>query len=254
MTDFDDNRVAARERLHRPVPRERRKVRGQVSELVVEDERCDKEFEQAEADRRREAWLDEQNDRQKARRAVRRQMTLGQRLDVALREVGLGTGTRARPIATMKSSSAEGSPSSRSQPHVAGADIDHASEKIREHLATIEQATDLIRHHLVMIEQAADIEQGLARHEPVGDTPGHTGVQSGATDRAGRMLTGQEKDRVIFDDFQGVPASQVAQEAPYLGKDARTVERARVREAAIRELRVNPATGEVLGKVEKDAA
>jgi hypothetical protein len=234
----DDNRVAARERLQRPVPRERRKVRGQVSELVVDDERCDRRFEDEEAQRRRDEWLNEQADRLKARQAVRRQMTLGQRLDVALTEIERGKGTRARPIATQRSTT-DGSPSSRSQPHVSGPEIDHALK--------------LIAHHVKTIERACDAERGLLRVEPVGDRPGHTGVVAGPDDKAGRMLTTAERDEIIWRDFQGIPAATVASEAPYLGKDARTIERARMREAAIRELRVDPMTGEVLGKVENAA-
>lgn len=233
---MDDNRVAARKRLQQPVPRERVKIRGQVSELVVDDERCDRDFEDDEAIRRRSEFLAGQHDRLKARQAVRRQMTLGQRLDVALTEIERGKGTRARPIAAQRSSTAEGSPSSRPQPYVAGPEI--------------EQALKLIDHHVRTIEEACDAERGLTRVEPEGDRPGRVGSVVGADDRPGRMMPSAERDEIIWRDFQGVPAATVASEAPYLGKDARTVERARVREGAIRKLRVNPTTGEVLGKLE----
>lgn len=236
----DDGRDKARAQLKRPgPPREHRRVGGQVSDLVVDDERCDREFEDAEARRRRDEWDASQDDRLKAREATRRQMTLGQRLDVALTEIERGKGIRARPIASSRASGAEDSPGGRRPSHVSGPEI--------------EQALTLIDHHVKRIERELDADLGLvktaARAAEGKVVAGSTGALSSA-----RLRGSDERDRIVWEDFEGIRADQVAEEAPYLGTSARTIERAREREAAKRGVRVRLVDGVVLGKVEGKAA
>lgn len=95
----------------------------------------------------------------------------------------------------------------------------------------------LIWHHVRMLERIGDEEQGL--REPLSD---------------GRLLTTAERDRMVWEDFAGVRAENVALEAPYLGTSARTIERARVAEARRRGVKVRPIDGVVLGEREEQAA
>jgi hypothetical protein len=62
-------------------------------------------------------------------------------------------------------------------------------------------------------------------------------------------MTAQERDNVIWQEFKGVRAEDVANAAPYLGTSARTIMRARKREAERRKVKVNATTGIVTGKV-----
>lgn len=284
MTGADDKRDQVRERLRQPVPRERRKVGGQVSELVVDDERCDREFEQGEADRRRDAWEATQIQRTRDRAAERRGWTLGRRLDASLAEIELGKGIRARPIASHRAGS-DDHPGGRRPNDALGTEIDQAVARIHEHVSDWETGRNwspistltlgarldlaqrggfselslhICRNHVRTIEQALDAELGLIKVQPIGDTPGRTGGiaaagGSHAQERAARMIPGADRDRDVWERWQGVDSKTVAREAPHLGKDRRTIEKARLREAAVRRLRVDPKTGEVLGKVEEAA-
>lgn len=59
------------------------------------------------------------------------------------------------------------------------------------------------------------------------------------------QLTTPERDQLVWEQFHGVRSEVVAQQAPCLGSSARTIERARVAEAARRGVRVRPKTGEL---------
>jgi hypothetical protein len=67
-------------------------------------------------------------------------------------------------------------------------------------------------------------------------------------------MTGDEKDRVIWENFEGVHSAEVARVAPYLGGSARTIERARSREAKKRGLVCRLTTGEITGTTLSQAA
>jgi hypothetical protein len=68
------------------------------------------------------------------------------------------------------------------------------------------------------------------------------------------MMTTLERDRIVWDDFQGIAAQQVADEQPYLGTSARTIERARRDEAKRREVIVRPSDGTVVRDMTSEEA
>lgn len=232
---MDDNRDQARRRLKSQLPAERLKSPdGELLELVVDDVRCDREFEDEETRRRREQWEAEQDARRRERQSDRSTRTLGDRLDRALFQLEVRQGTRARPIASTRGGG-EGSPGGNRPSHVGGADVSHHVQ--------------LIDHHVRMIEEALDAEAGLLRREPMGDSSGAAG---GMTN--GRLMTTADRDRIVWEDFHGVRAEQVAEEAPYLGTSARTIERARAAEAERRGVRVRLVDGTVLGPAKRTEA
>lgn len=222
-----EQRARSRRDERRPKLRERRYVDGEGHDLVVDDVRCDREWENANADQVREDWETQRDERRRQRQAERSRMSDGQRLDRALMELELGIGRRARRIESARSTGDDRNPGGNRPTHVEGVDIDLPLR--------------LIRHHLATIEQALDAELGLIRVAPVGSHPGHVGGME-----AGKMMTRDERDRIVWEEFAGVPAQQVADEAPYLGTSARTIERARKREAAARRVVVRPSTGDVV--------
>jgi hypothetical protein len=230
----DVERYREQQRRHArftPPAEQRRGADGETYEQVVDHDRCDREFEDVEAERIRAQWEADRDERAKQRDAERRRMTLGARLDHAVFEVELGKGLRARPIKA-ESNSADKANAGPAKP--AGPEL---TARLR-----------LIEHHVRMIERDADAEKGHAKSEPVGQQHGAVG---GSDSR--RFFSTEERDRIVWDDFQGVRSDVVAREAPYLGTSARTIERARTDEAKRRGVRVRPVTGEVLGDLEAAA-
>jgi hypothetical protein len=234
---FEDHRDQVRERLRRPGrPKEVMTVDGKTTQLVGDVERVDREWEDEEARRRREFWIDGRGDRLKDRQAARATMSAAERLDTALQQLSLRLGgMRSRSVEAMRSA---GKPDSGAPP----APTD-STRSLDHHLV-------LIAHHVEAIEREVDVQDGLYQVE--GSTEGFYGTHgnSGSLDDF-RLRGTAERDRIVFDDFQGVRSEDVAREAPYLGSSARTIERARTQEAERRGLRVRPVDGTVLGPVEE---
>jgi hypothetical protein len=143
-------------------------------------------------------------------------MTLGARLDHAVRQLGTISTTPARPLTREAKNSTENDESEGGPPKV-------ATPQIQANMTIID-------FHVREIERKLDEERGLTR--PRGD---------------GRLL-GEEKDRMIWEEFQGVRADDVAAAAPYLGTSGRTIMRAREREAKRRKVKVRLVDGIVIGK------
>lgn len=211
---------------------------GRTIELVGADdpvtgERVDPVWEGEEADRRREVFANGRHNRLEDRRAERDRRSYGERLDHAYRALGLGVGgMRSRPVQASRGGG-QGSPEPKpADPH-------------RE--AEIQGRLSLIAHHVHYLESLLDSDDGLLREEPPGAQGmyGHPGQIGGYSST--RMMTTRDRDRIVWDDFQGVRSEIVAREAPYLGSSARTIERSRRSEAARRGLRCRPVDGTVLG-------
>lgn len=230
----DDGRDVARRAVQRHTPKERVFVAGESYTLIGDEERVDREWENDEARVRREAFEEERDSRARQRQAEREKLTLGVRLDRALFEVERHKTTRARALAPSWNTG-EGSPGGMAPPQVGGAEVD--------------RAVQLIEHHVRAIEEALDAELGLLTRPPIGDSSGAAGGMV-----AGRLMSTAERNRIVWDDFQGVRAEQVAREAPYLGTSARTIERARAAEAAARGVRVRLIDGVVIGPREEGRA
>jgi hypothetical protein len=211
-----------RERSHRDErrrqPRELRFAPAGPEEYVGEDPRCDQQFENAEAERRREIWEAEAVQRDRARQAGRQHLTLGQRLDRALGALTAMSTAPARRIERGR-----------------GGESEHVGPPPAPEIDGLERELRVARYAIEQIEAILDSERGAHRMP------------------AARMI-GAEKDRIIWDNFQGVRSAEVARVAPYLGGSARTIERARAREAEERGLRCKLTTGEVLGPVLRTAA
>jgi hypothetical protein len=232
-----DDRDRVRAALARPpAPRGQVKVGGVVYELVGEEERVDPGWEERNALEAHARWESERAARLADRQAGREQLTLGARLDRALVEIELGLGKAARAI-TAGRSTEDGSPAGLLH------DVDQNGTARVDFGPDIDQPLKWIRHHVQAIEEALDAELGLLDRAPVGDRPGRTGERG----VSGRMMSTGDRDRVVFDDFQGVRADDVARQAPYLGSSARTIERARTAEAERRGVIVRPVDGEILG-------
>lgn len=223
-----DDRDRVRKRLERRLPTGVARVNGVTYDLVGGEERVDRRVEDELARKARERFETERADRLAGRQGERDELTLGARLDRALIELELGKGTRARPIATARSSSGDPNPMGAHPGAVFEVDV---SEPLR-----------WIRHHVEQIERALDAELGLLERAPVGDRPGAAGALESA-----RMTATEFRDGYVFDQFQGERSDVVAEQAPYLGS-ARTIERARLAEAERRGLKVKPVTGEITGE------
>jgi hypothetical protein len=237
-----EQRQRARVDERRPKLRERRYVDGEGHDLVVDDVRCDRAFEDANAKKVREEWEAARDDRRRERDAERRRMTDGQRLDRALMQIELGTGRRARRIEAATATSDDRSPGGRRPTHVDGVDAEL-------HLR-------VIRHHLGAIEELLEAELGLIQITPVADDKG-----KGKPGNVGAIANGRvhsaERRRVIWDECEGILAQQVADEMPYLATSARTVMRYRRDEADIRKVNVrliDGVKGEPMTKDEAAAA
>lgn len=194
------------------------KRRGHTSvdtriELVVDDERCDPAYEQQLADQAREQWETEHADRALQLEQERTRLTLGERLDTALRNLAALSTVAARPMERTSKSA------------------DHADGPPRAEAPDVSPNITVIKHHLRKIEDELDTARGLLRPRNVG------------------LMTTQERDNVIWQEFKGVRAEDVASAAPYLGTSARTIMRARKREAERRKVKVNATTGIVTGNV-----
>lgn len=179
---------------------------------IGHEEQVDEATEQRLADTRREDWDAAAPARARARGRARAAMTLGERLDEAVR--GL---TSASTVGAASLERVSRSAENENVPTV-------ETPRIESNLRVIE-------HHVARLELLLDAERGFVR----------------APDQ-GRM-TSEAKDKMIWEDFLGVVAADVASAAPYLGTSARTIRLAREREAARRRVKVNPRTGEVTGKV-----
>lgn len=230
MSVTGDDRDRVRTMLERrgPPPGMAR-VNGVNYELVGEEERVDKRTEEDLSRRARERFDDEREERLAQRRRSRELLPLGTRFNQAMALVELLQGASARPIATARSSSGDPNPMGANPGHVSGIDV--------------EESVAWIRRHIEQIELAIDAEQGLLERSPVGDRPGAAGAIESA-----RMTKAEFRDGYVFDNFQGVRSDQVAEEAPYLGTSARTIERARLAEAERRGVKVRPVTGEITGE------
>lgn len=226
---FEKHRDQVRERLRRPASTaDRVRVMGESYEVVGDCERVDKDWEAVEAADRRAAWNAGREGRLAERMAERSRLSAGERLDAAVRELQLRLGgMKSRSIAAMRAGSDD---PSKAPPGT------ETSLPVARHLT-------LIAHHVEAIERELDAQDGLRVEEVEGDRPGAAGGYGNA-----RMMRTAERDRIVFDEFQGVHAEQVAAEAPYLGTSGRTIERARVAEAERRQLRVRPSDGVVLGE------
>lgn len=231
---FESHRNRVREELRRPgKSRDKVRVAGESYDVVGTEERVDKEWENDEADRLAQAWDLTRDDRLRDRMASRKQMTAGDRLDHAMRQIGLRLGgMRSRSIEAMRGGG--GGKSKSKAPTPAG----DWTRDMEDHLK-------LIAHHVEAIERELDEQDGLRLAPAEGDRPGNAGGYG-----ASRMMTTAERDRIVWEDFQGVRAEVVASEAPYLGSSARTIERARVNEAERRQLRVRQVDGVILGPAE----
>lgn len=185
-------------------------------------ERVDRTWEQQNADQRREQWAEERRALTRSLRATREAQPLHQRLYAAEAHIARITTVKAQSF----------SPTPR-----AGLSDDRFGPPPADRDALGQQRADeigrcrgLIAKHITRLEEIIDEHRGLGS----------------ARDYA-RMTT-DEKDKLIWDEYQGIRAEQVAQEAPWLGTSARTIERARAREAERRHLRVRLVDGEVLGR------
>lgn len=188
-------------------------------EVIVGDERCDLTFEQAHADEAREEWEAGRVERDRVREQVRARMTWGERLDTALRELDAMSTVSARsPEHAAKTTGEDGDPG---PPSIAAVDVS--------------ASTTVIGIHVRAIERVLDQERGLVRPA-----------------EGGRM-TSDQKDKLIFDEYQGVRAEQVSESDRSLGRGPRAIMESRKREAEKRGLKVNLTTGVVTGKVVKGA-
>jgi hypothetical protein len=88
---------------------------------------------------------------------------------------------------------------------------------------------------LELIETRVDVEAGLIQPRP------------------SRLGSTAEKDREIWDEWQGYRAAEVARFAPHLGS-ARTIERARARMAVELGVKVRLVDGTVVAAVEQREA
>ncbi len=201
-----------RARGARRQPREVRFVDGETEHFVVDDPRCDPVFEDAEAERRRELWEAQTGQRDRDRQADREALTLGVRLDRVLAQLAAISTAPARRIAHEPGSTAD--PEQVGPPKV-------NTPQVEPHLRVIE-------HKVRELERMLDHERGAFRQQYA-------------------RMDGFDKDRIIWDDFQGVRSGDVARAAPYLGTSARTIERARKREAEKRGVVVRLVDGIVTG-------
>lgn len=206
------------------------KVDGEVYELVGDEERVDRDWENENAKSVRENWAFGRAQRHRDLEAQRRTMSPGMRLDVVIARIE-PDGLPAKRLHAVR--------------RRAGSDHDQVGPpRPGGHEAELRERLKMIDHHVRMAERILDEQRGLLLSDGVGDSPGNSGGMA-----AGRLMTTAERDRIVWDDFQGVRSEVIAQEAPYLGTSARTIERARVAEAERRGVRVKPVTGEVLGPV-----
>jgi hypothetical protein len=93
----------------------------------------------------------------------------------------------------------------------------------------VEQNLHIIAKHLEQIEATLDGERGLHHR---------------AHDR--------DRDTEVWEDWQGYRAEQVAEVAPWLGTSARTIERARERQAELRRVKVRLVDGVILRPLRDD--
>jgi len=235
---FEEHRTKVREGLARPgKPRERVTVMGVGYELVGEEERADAGWERETAEQKRGAWDETRGIRHREKQLQRSKLTPGERLDQALQEAAVLTGgMRSRSIAAMRGGSKPES-SAPPQPGDSNEEIDAKLLLIAHHVEAIERDVDA-SHGLVLVSGE---DKGFYGDEGAG----HSGAYGD-----GRMMTTRERDRIVWEDFQGVHADDVAKEAPYLGTSGRTIERARKNEAERRHMRVKLSTGVVLGPEE----
>lgn len=181
---------------------------------IFDAERCEASYEQAEADRIREAWDGPGAHQRAAARAMdRASMTLAQRLAATIHRLQLASGVNAGQIAR-EPGATDGHPSALLQLK----DGDDPTQLIEQELRLIESLVERAEH-------AVDVHLGLARPD---------------------TLDADERDRVVWEEYQGIRSDQVAQAAPWLGASARTIERARAREAVRRRVKVRQVDGVVL--------
>lgn len=190
-------------------------VDGVLYEVVGGDERVDRGWEDEQAEARRDEFEEGKRDRLAQLEGARRRRSLAERLEAAVRRVP-EDGVSARRLQPDPRRGA-GDPEQPGPPKVSG-----RQQEVAERVA-------LIAHHVAMLERIADEELGLVPQ--MAD---------------GRMLATEQRDRIVWEQFHGVRADVVAREAPYLGKSARTIERARVAEAVRRGVRVRPIDGAIL--------
>lgn len=191
------------------------------TEIIGEEEACDPIWLQGHADQRREQWADERRQLTRSLRASRDQQPLHLRLQTVEGQIARITTVKANamsPTPRSKVSDAHGPPA---------ADRDALGQHRAEEVG---RCRALIAKHIARIEEIVDEHRGL-----------------GSARDFSRMTT-DEKDKLIWEEYQGVRAQQVAEEAPWLGATAMTIRRAREREGRRRGMLVNASNGEVLGR------
>lgn len=191
-------------------------------EAIGDEERVDATDEQTIAEVAREHWEQHKASRDRERRRGRREMTLGQRLDLAVVALeatsGVGASSKLRKYAEL------GTRVPRS------AEVAEDAGPPPVQMPQIDASLTVIEREVERVEAALDAERGLLH-----------GVQPG------RMTT-EQKDSLVW-GYMGVRAADVAAAAPYLGSTAKQIMRAREREAMRRKVKVNLTTGVVTGKV-----
>lgn len=212
---------------------DRKYVGGEGFELVGDEERVDPAWEKDNAETTRGDWEASRRQRLETHRSARAGRSVGQRIDDVLRALWSSEGgMRARPIAMTRRGGDDD--------QVGPAPVSARGDEVEHHRT-------LIEHHVRALEAVVEAELGLLVTDPVGDRPGAAANFGNA-----RMMTTEERDRIVFDEFQGVHAEQVAIECPYLGTSARTIQRARTAEAKRRKLKVKPSTGAILGPADDE--
>lgn len=182
-------------------------------------ERVDPQWEQENADERSLAWHKAQHERANARKQERAVQSIGTRIDAAIHRLQAMSVVGAGRIARQSR----------------GSDHDTLPQPVDDPTQVIHRELEIITRQLDLIETKVDVEAGLIDPQP------------------SRLGTTAEKDREIWDDWQGYRAVEVAHFAPHLGS-ARTIERARARMAAELGVRVRLVDGTIIAADEPKAA
>ena len=164
-------------------------------EIIGEDEAVDHRWLDSHAEERRRRWQEERRALDGMLAREREALPLWDRIKAVLEEAARLQGAPAGPITSSTSTSDERSPGGRRPP--SGDTVD-----LSEHLVVIEAR---VRE----MERELDVYSGRT-----------------ADARARRQLDGDEKDRILREQYEGVHYTVVAEAAPFLGS-ARTVFRHR---------------------------
>lgn len=182
-------------------------------------ERVDPGWEQENADRIALAWERGEQQRANARQQERAVQSVGARLDAAVNRLQAMSTIGAGRIARQSR----------------GCEHDTTPAPVEDPTAVIARELRVIVAQLELIETRVDVEAGLIPPRP------------------SRLGSTAEKDREIWDEWQGYRAAEVAHFAPHLGS-ARTIERARARMAAELGVKVRLVDGTIIAAAEQRAA